>query len=94
MPNSNTSWEGCQWECTKSAVRSVRCVSSSLSPSQRLPFQLELDLLALLATFMLDVDDRVGRNGDPLAGDLDAEGVAGFERVGKPAQFSDEAGAR
>src|SRR3712207_5091095 len=54
------------------------------------PLYLELDLLFVLAPFVLDIADGANRDRYPLARNLDLEAPSVFQGVGKPPQLLDE----
>ena len=54
------------------------------------PFELEFQFLAFSGAFVFDVEGCAGGNVQALAGDLDRERAAGFDRVREAAQFSGE----
>ena len=51
------------------------------------PLELELDLLLLLASLVLDAELSPGWDADSLTGDLYAERLVGFEGIGEAAQL-------
>lgn len=51
------------------------------------PFQLEFDLFLLAFALVLDVEAGAGWDINPLAGNLDLEFLAGFQRVRQPPQL-------
>jgi len=51
-----------------------------------LPLELKLDFLIGLSAFMFDVEHCIGRNQNPLTGDLDLKTLALLQAVGQSSQ--------
>src|SRR5688572_5336903 len=74
------------------AVSQSRCpvARGARSIGRQPPLELELDFLLPVAALVLEVDDGIRRNADPLAGDLDLEAPALLNRIRQAAQLGDE----
>jgi len=60
-----------------------------LKESKRGPFYLEFGFLPPRFPLMLDIDERIGRDGSALAGDLNAASLPLLEAIGLAAQLGD-----
>ena len=58
-----------------------------------LPAQLKLQLVRTFGQLVLDVEECVGGDAKPLAGDLDRECALALDRVGQSSKLRDEFGS-
>jgi hypothetical protein len=91
-PDSGYAWVG-QNIFKSQQEESIDSEKSSLWPfkPKRLfikpPFQLKLYFLHASLTLVFDIDDRVGRYGNALTGDLYSKPFSFLDAIGQPVQF-------